>query len=110
MKQIHIRAIALMLLPAAMSGFTWAQVPSGTPPPPTVQPLPAPYIPPAIPASNWTPAQIRQSFDLADADSNGQLTRSEAQRLQIMPRSFEDMDQNKDGFITREEYEGSVSR
>lgn len=107
----HIRAIGLMLLvPALGGGMAWAQVPSGTSPPPTVQPLPAPYIPPAIPASNWTPAQIRQSFDLADADSNGQLTRSEAQHLQIMPRSFEDMDQNKDGLITREEYEGSVSR
>jgi hypothetical protein len=107
----HFRAIALMLLvPVLGSGFTLAQVPSATPPPPTVQPLPAPYIPPAIPASNWTPTQIRQSFDLADADSNGQLTRSEAQHLQIMPRSFEDVDQNKDGLITREEYEGSFTR
>jgi hypothetical protein len=105
----HLRPIALMLAPLLWSGFAWAQVPSATPPP-TVQPLPAPYIPPAIPANKWTPAQIRQSFDLADSDSNGQLTRSEAQRLQIMPRPFEDMDQNKDGLITREEYEGSFTR
>jgi Ca2+-binding EF-hand superfamily protein len=49
--------------------------------------------------------QIRQSFELADSDSNGQLTRAEAQQLTILPRSFEEMDENKDGFVARAEYE-----
>jgi Ca2+-binding EF-hand superfamily protein len=60
-----------------------------------------------LPPSQWTALQIRESFDLADSDGNGALTRAEAQQLAIMPRSFEDMDENKDGFVSRAEYEAS---
>ena len=62
------------------------------------------------PPNRWTPAQIQQAFDLADADSDGGLTRAEAQRVAVMPRSFEDMDQNKDGLVSREEYQAGFSR
>jgi hypothetical protein len=62
-----------------------------------------------VPASRWTPAQIREAFDSADANSDGQLTRAEAQRLAIAPRSFEDMDTNKDGVLTRDEYEAAFA-
>jgi hypothetical protein len=60
-----------------------------------------------LPSARWTAAQIRQSFNAADANGDGQLTRAEAQRLSVMPHSFEDMDQNKDGAVTRAEYEAS---
>jgi hypothetical protein len=75
----------------------------------TAVPPPAPNGAQPIPAARWTPAQIRQSFDQADTNSDGQLTRTEAQRLAILPRSFEDMDQNKDGVVTRAEYEAGFS-
>jgi hypothetical protein len=68
--------------------------------------LPSPAPAPA-PPSRWTPAQIREAFQLADANSDGQLTRGEAQRLAIMPRSFEDTDLNKDGVLTLNEYMAS---
>ena len=58
-----------------------------------------------LPPSQWTAAQIGQSFEFADSDGNGVLTRAEAQQLTIMPRSFEDMDENKDGVVSRAEYE-----
>ena len=83
------------------------------------QPLPAPAepasaatMPPGqpIPAARWTPQLIRQSFDQADSDSDGQLTRAEGRRLAILPRSFEEMDQNKDGVLQRAEYESAFSR
>ena len=32
-------------------------------------------------------------------------TRSEAQRLMILPHSFEEMEKNKDGVVNRAEYE-----
>jgi hypothetical protein len=35
------------------------------------------------------------------------LSRAEAQQLTIMPRSFEEMDVNKDGVVSRAEYENS---
>ena len=63
-----------------------------------------------VPAARWTAEQIRQAFDLADSDSDRQLSRGEAQRLSILPRSFEDMDQNKDGVLVRGEYEAGFVR
>jgi hypothetical protein len=108
-----MKRILFVLASMLAAGAAFAQAPMTSQPQaaaPVVQPLPAPYIPPAIPANRWTPDQIRRAFDLADADSNGVLTRSEAQHLQIMPHTFEDMDENKDGVVTREEYESSFAR
>jgi hypothetical protein len=74
-----------------------------------VQPvLPAPVTQP-LPANRWTPAQVREAFQLADTNADGRLTRAEAQRLAIMPRSFEDTDTNKDGVLTLDEYQVSFA-
>lgn len=62
---------------------------------------------PPLPASQWTLDQVRQAFSRADADGDGQLSRAEAQRLPLMPRSFEDTDLNKDGVIVLADYEAS---
>ena len=56
----------------------------------------------------YTALQIAQSFIGADANRDGELTRAEAQRLTIMPYSFEEMDRNHDGILTRSEYEDGV--
>lgn len=56
----------------------------------------------------YTPLQIAQSFLAADANRDGELTRSEAQRLTIRPCSFEETDRNYDGILTRFEYEDGV--
>jgi hypothetical protein len=103
------------LFGAAMIG---AQVP--TPVAPVVPAVPGsqpilPVVPAApvmqpLPPKFWTAAQIRQAFDFADSDGNGELTRAEAQHLTIMPHSFEEMDENKDGVVSRSEYEGMFRR
>ena len=77
--------------------------------PPAVTPPAAQAPAPPIPAARWTLAQLHEFFDLADTDSDGRLSRAEAQRLAIVPRSFEDMDQNKDGVLDRREYEGGAA-
>jgi len=83
------------------------------------QPPAAPSTLPVVPAApatqpqpphRWTAQQIRDAFDMADADTNGELTRAEIQRVAIMPRSFEEMDRNKDGLVTRAEYEAAFVR
>jgi hypothetical protein len=58
-----------------------------------------------LPPTQWTALQIGQSFEFADSDGNGVLTRAEAQQLTIMPRGFEEMDENKDGVVGRAEYD-----
>jgi Ca2+-binding EF-hand superfamily protein len=102
------RLAALLALPLAAA---WASAQTATPgaAPPGVQPaLPSPVTPP-LPASRWTAQQAREAFQLADTNSDGQLTRAEAQRLAIMPRSFEDTDLNKDGVLTLDEYLASFA-
>ncbi len=102
---------SLLLLPALCLATAWvaAQTLPPTLPLQPAAPQPAPAAVP-LPAARWTAAQVRDAFDRADSDSNGELSRAEAQRLAILPRSFEDMDQNKDGVLVRAEYEGAFPR
>jgi len=98
---------------AALLVWGGTLVHSQTAPPP--QPASPAGVPPALPApvtqpqppNRWTAAQIREAFQLADANGDGQLTRAEAQRLAILPRSFEETDLNKDGVLTLGEYQAS---
>lgn len=102
--------VAVVALSSGWIG-AFAQAPGAQPavPSPGAQPaIPAPVTQP-LPPSRWTAAQIREAFELADVNGDGQLTRGEAQHLPIMPRSFEDIDLNKDGVITLDEYQASFS-
>lgn len=89
----HLAASTVLAVAAAV---THAQTPAPAPQPP--------------PPNRWTVAQIREAFQLADANGDGQLSRAEAQRLPLLPRSFEDTDLNKDGVLTLDEYQASFSR
>lgn len=60
--------------------------------------------PPVVPGP-YTALQLAQAFLLADANRNGELTRAEASRLGITPLHFDEMDRNKDGVISRSEFE-----
>ena len=99
-----------MLAAAAAGAQTAPAAPAMPGNQPAVPAVPATPVMRPLPASQWTMPQVRQSFELADSDSNGQLTRAEAQQLTIMPRSFEEFDANKDGFIGRGEYESVFTR
>jgi len=109
-----------LLSPAPAPGGETPRPPSGLRPPPPVnagvtpptrvrRPPPV-AAPQATTASHgpYTALQIAQSFLGADANRDGELTRAEAQRLSIMPYSFEEMDRNHDGILSRFEYEDGV--
>jgi hypothetical protein len=97
---------ALLAALAGAALTVQAQVPAVRAPDPA-----ASLMPPAAgaaPAPRWTPAQVQQAFQRADSNADNQLTRAEAQQLVILPRSFEDLDTNKDGILTLPEYQAGV--
>jgi hypothetical protein len=110
-----MRSLARSLATAAVlcaASHAGAQVTPSAPAAPGAEPVMpvAPVAPVApevrpLPPTRWTALQIRQSFEFADRDSNGELTRAEAQWLTILPRTFELMDENNDGVVTRVEYD-----
>jgi hypothetical protein len=109
MKTAHRLLATMGLLMAALPAAV-AQQPAAPVTPPALPVVPAPSSAQPLPPPHWAPDQIRQAFALADSDSNGELSRAEAQRLTIVPRGFEDMDQNKDGVLTRIEFEAAFAR
>jgi hypothetical protein len=102
--------LAASLVLAMGLGAARAQQPQAPAVQPTLPIVPAVPAAQPLPPHRWTAQQIREAFELEDTDSNGELTRAEIQRVVILPRSFEDMDQNKDGVVTRAEYEAAFSR
>lgn len=59
-------------------------------------------------AGGFSATDTARSFFFADANKDGELTRAEAARLSIFTMTFEEMDRNFDGVITRFEYADSV--
>jgi hypothetical protein len=53
----------------------------------------------------YTALQLAESFLRADANRDGGLSRAEFQRLTIAPASFEEMDRDHNGVVTRSEYD-----
>jgi hypothetical protein len=56
----------------------------------------------------YTVVEVARSFLNADANGDGELTRAEATRLTLMPFTFEEMDRNHDGVVTRSEYDDGM--
>ena len=59
-------------------------------------------------AGGVSAADEARSFFFADANHDGELSRAEARRLSIATMSFEQMDRNFDGVISRFEYQDSL--
>lgn len=67
---------------------------------------PGQYI--ASGTSGFSATDIARSFLGADANRDGSLTPAEARRLTISMMSFEEMDRNFDGLVSRSEYEDGL--
>jgi hypothetical protein len=59
-------------------------------------------------AGGFSATDTARSFFFADANHDGDLTRAEFGRLSISTMTFEEMDRNFDGIISRFEYDDSV--
>lgn len=58
--------------------------------------------------SGFSAVDIARSFLGADANRDGSLTAAESRRLTISMMSFEEMDRNFDGLVSRSEYEDGL--
>lgn len=69
-----------------------------------------PAFPQSVPsgAGPYTPVEVARSFITADANRDGELTQGEWWRLAIRPGTFEGMDRDYDGRISRSEYDDGL--
>ena len=58
--------------------------------------------------AGFSAVDIARSFINADINRDGELTEAEARRLSISMMTFQEMDRNFDGVISRSEYEDSL--
>ena len=59
-------------------------------------------------SGGFAAVEVARSFLNADGNKDGELTRGEATRLGLALMTFEEMDRNYDGVISRFEYEDSL--
>ena len=106
----ELRSVALLTaltVGAALSGQAQT-TDSGTAKPPAMQGAPATQgaapTPKAAPGGQDTAA----AFARADANKDGKLSRQEATRLPAVEQRFDQIDTNKDQFVSREEFEAAI--
>ena len=63
----------------------------------------------AIPANKVTSQDLDAAFNRADANHDGQLSRAEAEHFPAVAQRFEQIDGNRDSFISREEFNKAAS-
>ena len=58
----------------------------------------------AIPANRATPQDLEAAFKRADVNQDGKLSRQEAERFPAVAQRFEQIDSNRDSFISLDEF------
>jgi hypothetical protein len=61
-----------------------------------------------VSAGPLTALSMTQMFGQADSNGDGLLSRAEALRLPMVTMTFEDMDRNRDGWVSSSEYQDSL--
>jgi hypothetical protein len=73
--------------------------------------LVSPFVWAKAATDKYDPVQFKKRFHHADKDSNGKLSREEAYaEFPRMPEFFDEIDTNKDGFITLKEVHNTMER
>ncbi len=94
---------AAALLAAAGTVHAQAAAPA-SPPAAANSPAPAGSTAPKLPSIS----EVNAAFDRADENHDARLTRAEADRFPEVARRFEQIDTNRDTFISREEFSKAV--
>ena len=104
-------ALTALLLAAASAGAQTPPTAPAAPQEPALAPSSGAIITPATPvpaATQGTAQQMDQAFARADRDRSGGLSRAEAEAYSAVRLNFEELDANKDGVLSRAEFERAV--
>lgn len=90
---------AAALFAASQAAHAQTAAPAATPPAAAATQAPRPL----------TSTEVNAAFDRADENHDARLTRTEAERFPEVAKRFEQIDANRDTFISREEFTRAVT-
>lgn len=99
---------AALWLAAAGASHAQTTAPSSPAMPPAAANAPATGGSAAAPRQ-LTSTEVNAAFDRADENHDARLTRTEAERFPEVAKRFEQIDTNRDTFISREEFSKAVT-
>jgi hypothetical protein len=73
-------------------------------------PAPAASTPASAPVAKYSAADLDRAFNFMDGNHDGKVTRDEASNFRGVSRHFDQADTNKDGFLSREEFESAMNK
>lgn len=68
-----------------------------------------PQTPPAAAQAANEQATLDAAFKAADTDKDGKLSNAELIQIPVLATKFADLDKNKDGFVTSDEFTAGVT-
>ena len=89
----------LLVATLTFAGIAGAQGQTSSPAPSRDMPAAAD----SVSANKATSFDLNAAFDRADADKDGKLSRTEAENLPVVAQRFEQIDTDRDTFVSREE-------
>jgi len=97
---------ALLAL-AAMAGLLATQAHAQTTEPASAASAPAPA---ASTATFYDPKDLERAFKFMDKTGDGKISRDEASNFRGVSKHFDEADTNKDGFLSREEFDNAMNK
>lgn len=105
----RILMLGSLLALAAAAALLATQVQAQTP-----QPAAAASAPAATPAqpvvTYYDPKDLERAFKFMDKTGDGKVSRDEASNFRGVSKHFDEADVNKDGFLSREEFNNAMNR
>jgi hypothetical protein len=98
-----------LLALAAAAALLATQVKAQTPEPAAAASTPA-ATPVSPTVTYYDPKDLERAFKFMDKTGDGKVSRDEASNFRGVSKHFDEADVNKDGFLSREEFDNAMNR
>ncbi|WP_436156700.1 hypothetical protein [Polaromonas sp. LjRoot131] len=105
MNRPRILMLGSLLALAAAAALLAAQANAQTP-----EPAAAASAPAAPVVVYYDPNDLERAFKFMDKTGDGKVSRDEASNFRGVSKHFDEADVNKDGFLSREEFDNAMNR